>query len=59
MGDIYYHAEDDNLPDDIRDIRIDRNAQSSKDVFYDLTGRPVSAPSKGIYIQNGKKVLVK
>ncbi|MBR2630655.1 MAG: leucine-rich repeat domain-containing protein [Bacteroidaceae bacterium] len=27
--------------------------------FYDLTGRPVSAPSKGIYIQNGKKVLVK
>ena len=27
--------------------------------FYDLTGRPVSAPTKGIYIQNGKKVLVK
>lgn len=27
--------------------------------IYDLTGRPVSAPSKGIYILNGKKVLVK
>ena len=27
--------------------------------FYDLTGRPLSAPTKGIYIQNGKKVLVK
>ena len=27
--------------------------------FYDLTGRPVAAPAKGIYIQNGKKVMVK
>lgn len=26
---------------------------------YDLTGRPVSTPSKGMYIRNGKKVLVK
>ncbi len=26
---------------------------------YDLTGRKVSAPAKGIYIINGKKVLVK
>jgi hypothetical protein len=26
---------------------------------YDLTGRPVSTPSKGIYIHNGKKVLVR
>ena len=31
------------------------------DVFYDLTGRPVSKDrlSKGIYIQNGKKVQVR
>ena len=27
--------------------------------LYDLTGRPVAAPAKGIYIQNGKKVMVK
>lgn len=27
--------------------------------FLDLTGRPVSTPSKGIYIRNGRKVLVK
>ena len=27
--------------------------------FYDLTGRPVAAPAKGIYIQNGKKVLTR
>ena len=27
--------------------------------IYDLAGRAVSAPAKGIYIQNGKKVMVK
>ena len=26
---------------------------------YDLTGRKVAKPSKGIYIINGKKVIVK
>ena len=26
---------------------------------YDLSGRRVSTPSKGMYIQNGKKVLIK
>lgn len=28
-------------------------------VYYDLTGRPVMTPSKGIYIRNGKKMIVK
>lgn len=28
-------------------------------VFYDLTGRPVRKPSKGIYISNGKKFIIK
>lgn len=28
-------------------------------VFYDLTGRCVKTPSKGIYIRNGKKMVVK
>ncbi|MDE6479153.1 MAG: hypothetical protein K2L45_02700 [Muribaculaceae bacterium] len=27
-------------------------------IFYDLTGRPVKSPSKGIYICNGKKIVV-
>ncbi|MBR4217735.1 MAG: hypothetical protein IKR71_01650 [Bacteroidales bacterium] len=27
--------------------------------YYDLQGRPVSQPSKGLYIKNGKKYLVK
>jgi hypothetical protein len=31
-----------------------------KDALYDLSGRKLEhAPQKGIYIQNGKKVLVK
>ena len=44
------------IADDIKNPYI--NAADTPH-FYDLTGRPVSAPSKGIYIQNGKKVLVK
>ena len=31
----------------------------SDDTYYDMTGRPISKPSKGIYIRNGKKVWVK
>lgn len=34
-------------------------ASDSRNVYYDLTGRKISNPSKGIYIVNGKKVLVK
>jgi hypothetical protein len=29
------------------------------DVYYDLSGRRVENPTKGIYIKNGKKVYVK
>lgn len=37
------------------------NVESTEDgaTVYDLTGRRVDAPAKGIYIVNGKKVLVK
>ena len=31
----------------------------TKSHFYDLTGRPVAAPAKGIYIKDGKKVLTR
>ena len=34
------------------------SSQSSSDC-YDLQGRPVKTPTKGIYIKNGKKVIVK
>ncbi len=34
-------------------------ASNGEEVYYDLTGRRVSTPEKGIYICNGKKVIVK
>ncbi len=34
-------------------------ADDSCKVYYDLTGRRVANPSRGIYVLNGKKVLVK
>ena len=33
-------------------------AADSDNIFYDLTGRKVKTPSKGIYITNGKKIVV-
>ena len=33
--------------------------QTQDNVFYDLSGRRVSNPQRGLYIVNGKKVLVK
>ena len=56
MDDVYYHADE--TPDAIQEIHTDRNLQRSQDVFYDLTGRPVSTPTKGVYIRDGKKVWV-
>ena len=35
------------------------NGTESAEQFYDLKGRPVDGTKKGIYIKNGKKVLVK
>lgn len=34
-------------------------AQGAADVYYDLSGRRIATPGKGLYIKNGKKVLVK
>lgn len=31
----------------------------SDNVYYDLTGRRVASPSKGIYILNGEKIMIK
>ncbi len=41
---------------DINDVLTDKKGG---DVFYDLNGRIVKNPTKGVYIVNGKKVLVK
>ena len=36
-----------------------RNLESENGIYYDLLGRPVKQPSKGLYILNGKKVMVR
>jgi hypothetical protein len=28
-------------------------------LYYDLQGRPVETPSRGVYVRNGKKVVIK
>ena len=42
--------------DGIEGVKLSEDGNS---VYYDLTGRKVSHPQKGIYIKNGKKVIVK
>ena len=44
--------------DDINGIDIPRSIQSGNNVFFNLYGlRILNPPTKGIYIQNGKKIL--
>ena len=47
---------DDGSTTDIRDILTQQEGHL---VYYDLQGRRVSNPSKGIYITNGKKIIIK
>ena len=35
-----------------------RNTLSDKDVFYSLNGQRIDQPSHGIYIKNGKKIIL-
>ena len=44
------------MPDAVEGIVIDREGD---DVIYDLNGFRVKNPDKGIYIINGKAVMVK
>ncbi len=51
--------------DDIKALRqttsgIEKNSNSAKDgIMYDMSGRRVANPQHGLYIVNGKKMLVK
>ena len=38
---------------------IDEVFDESKDAIYDLQGKEVESPSKGLYIIDGKKVFIK
>jgi len=36
-----------------------RTVEQSSQTFYDLQGRKVTQPTRGLYIVNGKKVVIK
>ena len=47
-------------PTAIEGIESDTSAcKSGSDVYFDLSGRRVMAPQKGVYVKNGQKVVVK
>ena len=48
------------VDDETTDIRsLMHNGSATNDTYYDLQGRKVIPSKKGIYIKNGKKVIVK
>jgi hypothetical protein len=49
------------MEDDINNIQADANTNTKEDEdnIYDLSGRKVQKPNKGVFIKNGKKVLIK
>ena len=47
-------------PTAIEGIESDASAsKNGSDVYFDLSGRRVMAPQKGVYVKNGQKVVVK
>ena len=42
----------------IDDVSVNHISPSSDDIIYDLMGRKVLAPSQGVYIVNGRKVVL-
>lgn len=55
----WYILESGNLRTAIDVVSTDSEPLNAVGGIYDLTGRRVGQPTKGIYIQNGKKVLVR
>ena len=45
--------------EEITGINTAQNKMNSSSDFYDLQGRKVKSPVKGLYVVNGKKVIIK
>lgn len=45
--------------DEITSIATPKTTVVTDDQYYDLSGRRIAQPTKGIYIKNGKKIIVK
>ena len=52
------HFDDDDTTTAIEEVTTD-DGNTGNDIFYNLNGQRVSNPQKGIYIRQGKKVIVK
>jgi hypothetical protein len=51
-------ADDDNETTSLNEELRVKN-EESVDAWYDMQGRKVAQPAKGLYIVNGKKVVIK
>ena len=56
FGKIVPLTDDDPNPTSMKGIK---HSDNLNDEYYDLTGRKVNNPKKGLYIKNGKKVILK
>ena len=52
-------ADNDGETTSLRGISTTDGTMGAPAATYDLTGRKVSRPAHGLYIQNGKKVILK
>lgn len=43
----------------IGNVVRDNNAVEQDNIYYDLNGRRISAPTRGVFVKNGKLILVK
>lgn len=50
---------DDGETTDINGVENDKNNTEQDDVWYSLSGQRVHQPQRGVYIHNGKKVVIK
>ena len=55
----FIETEDESETTGIDNMMVDENTDDDSKVYYNLKGQRVYKPSKGIYIHNGKKVIIK
>lgn len=55
----WYIVESGSLRTSIDEVSVEPEPIPVADGIYDLTGRRISSPEKGLYIVNGKKVLIR
>lgn len=59
-GNLFHNSIVEFLPDQVSSgITEVANSKSSNSKFFDLQGRQIAKPAKGLYIRDGKKVVIK